>query len=333
MQTFLKHTLKAAVFMGGLVLLLFLLSKVFIPADGTIDDGVNTVNANSIYKEREQSVEVIFLGDSEIYAAVSPMQIWQEYGIPTYCCSTSAQKLWYSEDILRKAFKNQSPKIVLMETNALFRKFNFDDSLMHKVENVLPVFQYHNRWKVFADEALGVREENNSTTAYKGYYPSYKIKPAMYLSRYNEKSDQLTEIPNRNRSYLKSIKKYCEDNGAQLILFSTPSTVNWYYAKHNAITKLAKEIGIEYLDMNIPRDEIGIDWSMDSRDTGDHLNHFGAIKATAYIGKYLSGKDGLNDHRGEAEYSDWDKELEVYLAKTEKGMKKALKKYNAAAGK
>ena len=317
MQVFLKHTLKAAVFVGGLILILFLLSKVFIPDENTIDDGVHTLNSNGIIGEKEYSIDAIFLGDSEIYASISPLQIWNEYGIPTYCCSTSAQKLWYSQDMLRKAFRKQSPKIVMMETNALFRKFNFDDSIMHRAETVLPVLQYHNRWKVFAQNTFDGREEVTSTNEYKGYKLSYIVKSADE-SKYMKPSNNVAVIPSRNKSYIKEIKQYCEDHGAKLILFSTPSTVNWNYSRHNAVVKLSKDLGVDYVDLNTAQNEINIDWNKDTRDHGDHLNHFGAVKATSYIGKYLNDLGIFSDKRNDEQYEQWNTVLKKYLKQIKK---------------
>lgn len=317
MQVFLKHTLKAAVFVGGLILILFLLSKVFIPDENTIDDGVHTLNSNGIIGEKEYSIDAIFLGDSEIYASISPLQIWNEYGIPTYCCSTSAQKLWYSQDMLRKAFRKQSPKIVMMETNALFRKFNFDDSIMHRAETVLPVLQYHNRWKVFAQNTFDGREEVTSTNEYKGYKLSYIVKSAD-ASKYMKPSNNVAVIPSRNKSYIKEIKQYCEDHGAKLILFSTPSTVNWNYSRHNAVVKLSKDLGVDYVDLNTAQNEINIDWNKDTRDHGDHLNHFGAVKTTSYIGKYLNDLGIFSDKRNDEQYKQWNTVLKKYLKQIKK---------------
>lgn len=42
--------------------------------------------------------------------------------------------------------------------------------------------------------------------------------------------------------------------------------------------------------MNTLREEIPINWNTDTRDKGDHLNYFGAVKATEYFGKYLEEK-------------------------------------------
>ena len=324
MPTVIKNSVRALVFVGGMVLILFLLSKVFIPAEGTIDDGVHTVNSNGIYEEADNTIDVVFLGDSIVYSAVSPLQIWNDHGIPAYCCSTSAQKLWYSQDMLKKAFKRQSPKIVMMETDSLFTKFNFDDSIMHKAESVLPVLQYHDRWKILAQNTFEEREEVKVANEYKGYRLYYLSNPSENLSYMKQKLDN-ESIPARNKSYFKEIKSYCEEHGAKLILFSCPTTKHWNQARHDNAAKFAKEVGVEYLDLNTMQDEINIDWSKDTRDKGDHLNYFGAVKITDYLGKYLSSLGTLTDKRNDGAYESWNKAAQQFIKKTSKHIKKAQK--------
>ena len=55
-----------------------------------------------------------------------------------------------------------------------------------------------------------------------------------------------------------------------------------------------------------------IDWKNDFYDDGDHLNVFGAEKATDPLGVYLSKECGLEDHRGDPAYRLWDEMLAKY---------------------
>ena len=317
MPSVIKNAMRALIFLGGLLLILYLLSKVFIPAEGTIDDGIHTENSNGIYEEAENSIDVIFLGDSIVYSAVSPLQIWNDHGITSYCCSTSAQKLWYSQDMLKKAFKNQSPKIVMMETDALFTKFNFDDSVLHKAESVLPILQYHDRWKVLAKNTFDDREEAKITNEYKGYRLYYVSDPSSNLNYMKQKLDN-ESVPARNRSYFKEIKSYCEEHGAKLILFSCPTTKHWNQARHNNVAKFSKDLGVDYIDLNTMQDKIKINWKKDTRDKGDHLNYFGAVKITDYLGKYLSELGVLTDHRNDDTYESWNIASQKFISKTQK---------------
>ena len=86
----------------------------------------------------------------------------------------------------------------------------------------------------------------------------------------------------------------------------------------NSIRDYAQSRGLTYIDLNRNWEEIGIDWSHDTRDEGDHLNEYGVAKVTSYIGNFLRENYSLTDHRGEPEYSDWDTLYAAYEKTLEK---------------
>ena len=63
---------------------------------------------------RKDPFDVLFLGSSEAYCSFIPMEIWGEYGITSYVCSTPAQRVYQSVEYLRSAFRTQRPRIVVM---------------------------------------------------------------------------------------------------------------------------------------------------------------------------------------------------------------------------
>ena len=73
-------------------------------------------------------------------------------------------------------------------------------------------------------------------------------------------------------------------------MISVPSPDNWSYQKHNAVENYARENDVTYLDLNLSVEELGIDWTADTTDRGDHLSFTGARKVTDYLGDYLSEK-------------------------------------------
>ena len=74
----------------------------------------------------------------------------------------------------------------------------------------------------------------------------------------------------------------------------------------------ASNKNISYLDLNMYVEELKIDWKNDSRDGGDHLNYYGAVKVTDYMGDYLYNLNILPNHKGEAKYSSWENAYELY---------------------
>lgn len=319
MRSGLKHTFSSIAFIAGLIVLLLLTSQVVVPKDNLKSNGIHDSSANGILAEAENTIDVLILGDSECYSSVIPLQIWRDHGITSYLCSTPGQKLFYTKEFLNKTFEKQNPKIVMLETNMIFRKYANQDIIKNKVDRIFPVFRYHNRWKSLSakDLKIGIKTEYKYRENNKGYVHSIVSKPAS-TKNYMAPSKGVAAIPSKNKGYVEDIIDFCKENGAELILYSTPSTKNWNYKRHNAIQKLADEFGVEYIDMNLMQKKIPIDWKKDSRDKGDHLNYYGAVKLTDYLGKYLTSKNIFVDHRSDADYKSWD----AALKKFNKGLNK-----------
>lgn len=262
-----------------------------------------------IGKEEKDSVDLLVLGDSESYTSVSPMQLWEEQGMTAYVCGQPGQEIQETYYMLKTALEAQTPKVVLMETNLMFRdpgpvasvKAAAAESLRHH----LPVFRFHNLWKcIFNGKKPG-------EVSYKGFILRGGVSP-FDSGDYMKETSEVQEIPATVRIYMDEIQKMCKENGATLVLMSTPSPKNYNYKKHNAITEYAKENGLTYFDLNVQAKELGMDWQTDSYDKGDHLNLNGARKVTTWVGKYLKENYDLPDHRGKTEYKSWDKEKEKY---------------------
>lgn len=308
MSRFLKHTLRCVVFLAVLALLLTGVSQLVRPKNNTRSDGIHDPAANGILGEPDNTIDLLILGDSESYSAFIPMQLWQQYGYTAYCCGTSRQTLYYSEAFLHKAFQKQSPKLVILETDVIFIDFSYGSMLLQEAGDLFPVFSYHDRWKSLKANDWRMTVNYTHTENAKGYHLRCSAAPAD-ASNYMTPSDAYAPIPRRNRAYVERIKAFCDENGAQLLLVSAPSTLNWNMARHNSTQAFADALGIGFLDLNTAHEQVAIDWNTDTRDKGDHLNYFGAQKATNVLGAYLADTGLLPD---DPAYADWNKQSDAF---------------------
>ena len=305
-----RNLLSACSFLLILALLLAGASWLLYPKDnkdiGRRADRLST----GLLAEEENTVDVLFIGDSlPMYGTAAP-QLWAWYGIPAYTYATPQQNLVKSRRMLRRALKRQSPKVVFLEVNGLYREIGDQEVMSDWLCSWIPVAEYHDNWKKIPLRELLQPVHYNTVQESKGYYLNmYQSAPATadYMHYDDPEAEPLPEAV----GLLKTIGDLCRRKGIKLILYSVPNAVSWNWARHDAVSRVSKELELTYLDLNT--EDVGIDWSTDCMDNGDHLNYLGASKATAWLGNWLVRNEALADKRGTDGYALWNQQVERFL--------------------
>ena len=279
MRKTIQHIIRAALFLLIFLCLISVMAIGFVPKNNSRADGMDFAEANGILGEPENTIDVLYIGDSEVYNAISPMEIWNDRGITGYDCATGAQQILTSWHFVEQAFEKQSPRIVMVETD---------------------------RWKNLGGKDLSLKTETTWTDPLKGFRLFKKVKGFEPDKDYRKPTDETARMNRFSKLYLEKMQELCATHGAQLVLFTVPTTKNWNFKRHNSVQQYADANGLTYLDMNLlPEEEFSIDWSTDTKDKGDHLNFDGAMKASAYIADFLAETFGIEDHRADPEYQHW----------------------------
>lgn len=305
------NILKIICFTVILVFLLKVFSYIFSPKNNGENDGGHYIEASGILAEKENSIDVLILGNSEALTSIIPMEMWNDYGFTSYVCATVEQTIPEEIYLLRRALKKQKPKMLILEADNILMWSKISNFISSEVEYRLPIVKYHNRWKKLSKKDFTKKINYDNVRTMKGYYFVKDIQKAENTNYMVYKND-ISNIPRANKIYLKLLSKYCKDNQIQLAIVKTPVTSTWNQGNHDEISDFSNSISVPFLDMNLLQDEIKIDWAHDSKDGGEHLNHFGALKTTKYLGKYLKSFEILPDYRNNKNYQDWTKLYEEY---------------------
>ena len=134
----LKKILRSILFVGVLLILLIPLGLLLEPKNNTEEAGMYKASANAIRSQKKDSIQVLFLGDSEAYSGFVPLELWNSTGIPSFVCSSLDQKMYETWELLQMAFEYQSPKVVVLETNVLYRVYPSTDTIVPTLERYLP---------------------------------------------------------------------------------------------------------------------------------------------------------------------------------------------------
>lgn len=301
---------KSAGFLFLLCLVLWILSAASISMDKSVDPLYNH-SAHSMLAEPKNSIDAIVIGDSNVYSGISPMEWWAEYGITDYSWSEPSQRISETYEYLKTIYKYQSPSVVFIEVNNMFRDSsdidNLDSITKAKLAQIFPIITFHKN--LDPHKLPNLMAKRHSIT--KGYYfrPMHKkVHKNNIRMKPTSKSKNIHWLSERS---LYQCITLCQKHNSAVVLLSVPNYNSWKISKHNALENLAEKYNVPYLDLNLELKDV-INWKKDSADGGSHLNVDGAKKASDYLGNYLKENYNLADHRNDAAYEQWNKDLKEY---------------------
>ena len=335
MKIAISNLIKFTIFISIVIVLLFKVGKIFIPENISRGFQGITYTINGFYKMPKNSIDVVFIGDSNMSRAISPMELWNEYGIAAYNYSVTSARTWTEYHFIKEILRTQKPKIVVIDPVTIFYGCATRESLAHvafdymplsltklemvndpafelsfedKLGMILPIYRYHDRWqKITAADFSKMNEEYYSIT--RGYVMQSTVKPNKNGYSYMDKESENLTFKCAGDEYLLKIKELCEKNNVKLLVLGLEEAVNWGKTQSEYLESFTKENSIEYYDLNQDR---YLNWDEDTKDKGMHVNILGAMKTMKKVGEYFEKHYDLPDHRGEKEYDFWNDDYKEY---------------------
>ncbi len=268
-----------------------------------------TYKLNNIFSERKNSLDVLYVGHSGVYCGVSPMLLYEEYGMVGYNCTQVLLMPWEAYETVEDVLEEQSPKVIALEVDMFFydtTSYIINSNLKRLSLDLFPFRETHQYWR----DGFG-RPERDFTKNFSIYG---KITPYKKEVK-REPTDKVYKLSESHAKYLNKFAELAKSRGIALELFELPSLKFWSYDRHNCIQAFADKHGLNFLDMNVGEaaSAADINWKHDSRDAGDHLNYYGAKKTTRLLGKWLKElHPEIPDRRDDADYSEWKTDLKKY---------------------
>ena len=280
--------------------------------------------------------DVLFVGDCEVYCNVSPITLYQEYGIVSFIRGTPQQLIWQSYYLLEDALTREKPSVVVFNVLALkygepqseaYNRMTIDGMRWSKskigaiqssmtegedpISYVFPLLRFHDRWS-----DLGIEDFRciftKESISHAGYLMQTDVRPVTQTPSVSPLTDP--HLPEASMQWLEKIYELCSRNGIALVLVKSPSIVPHWYEEWDAdVSAFANEHGLWYSNAIAENDFIGIDFQTDTYDMGKHLNVYGAEKYAHWLGMELKQRYDLPDRREDAAYASvWSEKTQRY---------------------
>lgn len=280
------------------------------------------VRMDGFYLEDENSLDVVFVGSSELYNDFSPGLAYGEYGFTSYALGTpeGSAALWKAQ--LKEVLRYQDPQFIVIEINAaLFdndQQLYKDATLRHFLDNTplsrnkittvnalpledeiisyyIPFIKYHGSADIgsaWLSAKTELQMELRGYSLLKGIYTNPKaVNPDQKLIDVTN-DDTTLELQPESERYLRELLDYCREEGMDNVIFARfPHRINSEekYARFqrcNRAEQIVREYGFPFVNLEGKSEELGLSLYSDYYDN-DHLNIAGQQKFTRYFSKFL----------------------------------------------
>lgn len=287
------------------------------------------------YKEKGNH-DVIFIGDCEVYENISPITLWEDYGITSYIRGSAQQLIWQSYYLLEETLTYEKPKVVVFNVlsmkygepqNEAYNRMTLDGMRLsmskiksilasmtedeHLIDYIFPILRYHSRWNEISGEDFKYLF-NKDTISHNGYLMRVDVKPVTSVPTGKKLADY--KFSDVCYDYLDKMVELCRKNDIKLVLMKAPSLYPyWYKEWDEQMVEYAKKNDLMYINFLDLIEETGIDFKEDTYDAGLHLNLSGAEKLSKYFGQILSREYSLPNHRDDEDLKKlWDEKVAFY---------------------
>lgn len=228
-------------------ILLFLVVSEVLKDKRIVQEYDASAKVKGFYEEKEDTLDFVFVGSSQLYADIAPAVLFSEYGITSYDFCANEQPLWISYYYIKEALKHQKPKAIVLDVFTVYgaeyeeegvNHINIDDLpwSMNKVQAIrngvpkdlqysffLTLTKYHDTWNTL-DESKIESSFYHKRNVYRGYSP-FTVRHAYGETAPDEVVMQTERepVPDRARLWLDQIVELTKEEGVDLILIKTPN--------------------------------------------------------------------------------------------------------------
>jgi len=322
--------------LGFALVLSFVLSYAAYVLTPKYDYGICPIT--NLYRQEQNSIDVLALGTSCAYAGVNTNVLWEEYGIAAYNLCGAEQPYWISYYYLEEALKTQKPKLILLDAKAAL--YNQEHS--KRGRTILSTYgirspitrmkaisacvdeadfagfalafpEVHSNYSQLTAESFAYPPTNGGRGAdWKGYIEMNDTDP--HQKPTFVWTDTQKPIHEKQAEYFVKTVELAKEHGIPVLLvgYPTPDYAN-EHLYFNSLWALAEANGVQGMNYNDPTLRVRMSYSSHFADW-QHMNIKGSVVFSRRLGSDLRAMFNLPDRRGDAAYDSWARCAQAWYA-------------------
>lgn len=314
----------------------------------------NRQRLKGFYQEDKNSLDIVYLGASEVYSDIAPGYAYRNNGVTSYLFATQANSILNYKSQLKNILSRQDPDLIVIELNGAVygdeKEATKEPNLRNYADNVpldtvkaewivkntgedaaeylFPFIKYHGVWsdtrhkKEQVYKKTIIQDQLRGYTYLKGVLNETNIFKNTQHSMNESLPDSanvrepLTEVEENG---LRDLLQYCKDEKLTNVVFARfPHIVVRRtfdrFARSNTVGDIVNEYGFDYLNFERDIAQTKLDEEKDFYNL-DHLNVYGQKKFTAFLTDYLIKRYGVSARSlSDSQKAEWDACADYYQA-------------------
>lgn len=317
-----KKVISIIIFIIGLNSILFYIAYTLLPKE-------SGYNAIDYYKNNNQ-LDIIWLGSSTTYWAISPMYIWNKYNITSFNNAHRAQGLtsfYLMQDMMKYNMDLIFFDITVFMSDTVIYNKNIEElhqwylTILTRYQlikdtgnNYLDILylklmeQFHSRWKNINEKEFINNEidyyylgQDSNIRRHRIQNQENKLKPITGKFKLNDNT----------LKFIDNMSRYIKDNNLNVVFWFPPTADQARYERSFLFEEVIKKYDIPYINFSKVWKEAGIDYSKDFLDLR-HINIDGGEKVADYLIEYAMKNYNIKSHKNDPAYASWNEDYLKY---------------------
>lgn len=340
-----KSFVKASLFAILVTLSLLGLERLFILGPFSVEERISGDNRASFSSLGEDTLDVVYVGASNVYAFWQAPLAWERYGLASHTftnssmppaairfaiqeCRKTQPNALYVVNVSNFKYEGKSKlthchwtldnypltpaKLELIQMLGEQQNLSFDE----KFELVFPLVRFHSTWPQLTDEdfskhhaSVGGGATNPGlfvTTDMTQQFEEFKQQKMLDKSMEEQAETAL------RRESIDDLIAYCKREDVSILFVNQPQAITSEdtFRQVVGICDIIREEGMDIVDLSDPS-TLNLFVSCDFKDTM-HTNVHGSIKYTDYLANYIMNTYDIPDRRNNEHYKEWDERTARY---------------------
>lgn len=314
----------------------------------------NRQRIKGFYEEDKNSLDIVYLGASEVYSDIAPGHAYEKNGVTSYLFATQANSILNYKSQLKNILSRQDPDLIVIELNGAVygdeEEVTKEPNLRNYADNVpldltkaewimenggkntaeylFPFIKYHGVWSDTKHKREQVYKKTIIQDQQRGYNYLKGVLNETNIFRNTQRSmneslpksagvtEPLTQIEEKG---LRELLQFCKDEKLDNVVFARfPHIVVRRtfsrFARSNTVGEIVKEYGFDYLNFERDIAMTKLDENKDFYNL-DHLNVYGQQKFTDFLTDYLIKNYGVTPRElTDGQKEEWETCSDYYKA-------------------